>query len=1032
VAGYGDRVSATTPRRAGSLAGRLTRAGFDDAARAERLLGDAALVGVLGCGDPDGAVPGDTAAERVADLLLPALAEAAEPDLALLALAKIAGSAGADLAPLLRDDSPARRRLIAVTGASVALGDQLAAHPEDLALMVDETPGVGVDAGVVRAELLTAVGADPTAAVPVADAVAGQPESPTDALRRVYRRRLLRIAATDLTSVEPLTLLPAVAAAIADLAAAALEAALAVARAELPDHGMSARLAVIGMGKTGGRELNYVSDVDVVYVAEPVPGADEAEALAAATRLATGLARACAGPSAEPELWPVDAALRPEGKDGPLVRTLDSHRQYYQRWAKTWEFQALLKARPLAGDLALGRAYVEAMNPMVWQAVQRENFVADSQAMRRRVENNVPAAEADRQIKLGKGGLRDVEFTVQLLQLVHGRNDESIRSGNTLTALTALAEGGYVGRDHAAELGVCYRFLRAVEHHNQVHRLRRTHLMPTAEADLRRLGRTVGLRTDAAQALTERWRQVRRDVRRLHEELFYRPLLPAVAQLSAEEASLAPEAARARLAAIGYRDPAGAVRHIAALTEGVSRRASIQRQLLPVMLGWFADGPDPDGGLLAFRRLSDDLGGTHWYLKLLRDSGTAAQRLATALSTSRYVADALRRSPESVVWLDEDAELLPRTPERLAAEADAILTRAHEPVPAVTALRALRRRELARTAVADVLGVVTGTRASRSLSTSADVLIAGALRVASAEERVARRLDADPTVLLVVAMGRFGGQEMGYASDADVMFVHDPRPGADPTLAQTFAIGVATRLRSLLGAVSPEPTLEVDADLRPEGRNGPLVRSFDSYAEYYARWAEVWECQALLRARPAAGDIDLAERFVALIDPLRYPADGLDPSAVREIRRIKARVESERLPRGVDPTRHLKLGRGGIADVEWTAQLLQLLHAATVPGLRTTSTLDALAAASEAGLVDAEDAAVLTESWELASRLRDALVLWTGRVGGAQADVLPHDRQAVAGIAAVLGAPGSAAELEETWLRAARRSRAVVERVFYA
>ena len=214
---------------------------------------------------------------------------------------------------------------------------------------------------------------------------------------------------------------------------------------------------VIGMGKCGGRELNYVSDVDVIYVAEPVDGVDEAEALAVGARLAAGLARACSTPSVEPALWPVDAALRPEGKNGPLVRTIASHKAYYERWAKTWEFQALLKARPLAGDRALGQEYVEMTQPFVWGAVTREHFVEDSQAMRRRVESHVPAAEADRQIKLGVGGLRDVEFTVQLLQLVHGRADESIRSPSTLTALAALAAGGYVGRSHAAQLAVCYR-----------------------------------------------------------------------------------------------------------------------------------------------------------------------------------------------------------------------------------------------------------------------------------------------------------------------------------------------------------------------------------------------------------------------------------------------------------------------------------------------------------------------------------------------------------------------------------------------
>lgn len=1005
--------------RGATLAGRLTRVGVTDVPRAERLLADDALAAVL----------------RAPEEFVGLLADLADPDAALLALVKLAGGVREDpelrdlLATTLATDEAPRDRLLCVVGASVALGDTLAAHPGALRVLVDDRPGVGVPAGEVRAELLAAVGADATADVPVAT-LAGA--DGTDAMRRAYRERLLRIAAADLTSTDPLSRLPGVAAALADLAGAALEAALAVARADLADHGASVRLAVIGMGKCGGRELNYVSDVDVVYVAEPVEGADEAAALADGARLAAGLARVCASPSGEPALWPVDAALRPEGKDGPLVRTLASHRAYYERWAKTWEFQALLKARPLAGDPQLGADYVAMTQPFVWAAVQRDNFVEDSQAMRRRVEEHVPAAEADRQLKLGVGGLRDVEFTVQLLQLVHGRADEEIRSPSTLTALAALAAGGYVGRDHAARLAVCYRFLRLLEHRIQLHRLRRTHLMPTAEPELRRLARSVGMRAEGAEGLLERWRAVRRDVRGLHEELFYRPLLPATAQLSAAEASLAPEAARARLAAIGYRDPAGAVRHIAALTEGLSRRAAIQRQLLPVMLGWFADGADPDGGLLAFRRLSETLGTTHWYLKLLRDSGTAAFRLARALSTSRYVADALMRSPESVTWLADDAELEPRSAARLMAEADAVLTRAHEPVPAITALRGLRRRELARTAAADVLGVVTGTRAAQSLTVAADMLLAGALRIAEWEVRAARGLETSPTLLLVVAMGRLGGGEMGYASDADVMFVHDPLPGADPVEAQEFALAVASQIRSLLGGVGPEPALAVDADLRPEGRNGPLVRSFDAYAEYYGRWSSAWESQALLRARPVAGDEDLGVRFAALVDPLRYPEGGLDAPTVREIRRIKARVEAERLPRGTDPARHLKLGRGGISDVEWTAQLLQLQHAHAVPALRTTSTLEALSAAASAGLIAAEDARVLTEAWELASRLRDANVLWSGRAEPAHSDVLPHDRRALGGLARVLQVPeGTGAALEEHYLRTARRARGVVEQVFY-
>nr|BFF21464.1 bifunctional [glutamine synthetase] adenylyltransferase/[glutamine synthetase]-adenylyl-L-tyrosine phosphorylase [Promicromonospora thailandica] len=856
-----------------------------------------------------------------------------------------------------------------------------------------------------------------------------------------------------------------------------------MARSEEEDHGAGVRLAVLGMGKTGGRELNYISDVDVIYVAEPATlpdgsaACEEDDALRVAARLAGRLAQVCSGASAEPALWQVDAALRPEGKQGPLVRTLASHLAYYERWAVTWEFQALLKARPVAGDLELGEAYCAAVGPLVWQAVERPNFVEDARAMRKRVEDNVPVAEADRQIKLGKGGLRDVEFTVQLLQLVHGRADEDIRSRTTLDALAALSRGGYVGREHARRMEECYRFLRALEHRIQLFRLRRTHLMPTAEADLRRLAR--GLGQGGADDLVKTWRTVRREVRDLHEAVYYRPLLPATALLSTGEASLAPRAAVARFAAIGYRDPEGAMRHVQALTDGVSRRAAIQRQLLPVLLGWFADGADPDEGLLAFRKLSDTLGSTHWYLRLLRDSAEAASRLAQVLSSSRYLADAIGRSPESVRWLAQTESLAPRGVRRLASEADALLGRAQEVEAATVALRALRRRELARTGVAELLGEVGPVEAAKAISDAADVVLAGGLRIAEHEARAARQIARgdEPARLLIVAMGRLGGQELGYGSDADVMFVYEAVDGAPDKEANDYALTVAKNLRRILSAVGPEPGLPVDADLRPEGRNGPLVRSFDSYVEYYGRWSSPWEAQALLRARAlsgtlsvvaaggpeegavaaslsdggapsgspglpdGAGELDLGPgaeggrslgaRFTALIDPLRYPDGGPGDAVLREVRRIKARVESERLPRGADPARHLKLGRGGVSDVEWTVQLLQLQHAFEVPALRTTGTVAALEAARDADLLSADDAEVLLEAWRLASRLRSAIVLWSGRTTGAGVDMLPHDSHALTGIARLLGDVGTGPELEELYLRVARRARTVMERVFY-
>ena len=459
----------------------------------------------------------------------------------------------------------------------------------------------------------------------------------------------------------------------------------------------------------------------------------------------------------------------------------------------------------------------------------------------------------------------------------------------------------------------------------------------------------------------------------------------------------------------------------------MSRRAAIQRTLLPVLLGWFADAPDPDGGLLAFRRLSDALGTTHWYLRLLRDEGTVAHRLALLLASSRYAVDLLGRAPEAVRLLADDSELVPRGRAELGSEVGASVSRYDDPATAVGVARAVRRRELFRVAAADLLGIATVEQVEEALTDVAAVTVQAAFDVAVRSVSAARGGEL-PTRLAVVAMGRFGGHELGYASDADVLFVHDPREGADERDASEAAHAVVGELRRLLAVPSPDPPLVVDADLRPEGRQGPLVRTLASYAAYYERWSLVWESQALLRAEPIAGDADLGREFVALVDPVRYREGGLAEADVREVRRIKARVEAERLPRGTDPQRHTKLGPGGLADVEWTVQLLQLRHAGQVPELRTTRTLAALRAAEDADLLDQEQTRVLAHAWRTASRVRNATLLVRGRPG----DTLPSDLRELTGVARVLGyPPGAAGTLVDDYRRATRRARTVVEQVFY-
>ncbi len=963
----------------------------------------------LGFSDIDAAARNWEAVAVPSDPLLASIAAAADPDLALRSVARLVSACGesaGDLRAALLGNDELGRRLAQVTGASSALADHLATHSEDWQDLADDT--------LMRLR--------PTASALAAALCEAQDRVE---LRRIYRRLLMRLAARDL-SLEPMV--DDVAAELADLAAGTIEAALLLARAEVGESARHCRLSVIGMGKCGAGELNYVSDVDVIFVAEAVEGADEVQALRAATAVASSMMRICSDHTKEGTLWPVDAGLRPEGRSGPLVRTVSSHQAYYARWSKTWEFQALLKARPIAGDRQLGEVYMRTIAPLVWEAAGRPDFVSDVRAMRRRVVANIPAKEIDRQLKLGPGGLRDIEFAVQLLQLVHGRSDPEVRASSTLQALDALTRGGYVGREDGASLSAAYRFLRTIEHRLQLSQLRRTHVMPTDPDRLRALGRSIGLTRDPVTLLNEQWRQHGREVRRLHEKLFYRPLLEAVAALPSNEMRLTTSAARQRLEALGYADPDAALRHLEALSSGVTRRAAIQRTLLPAMLGWFAEAPDPDSGLLGFRKLSEALGTSHWYLRMLRDEGAAAERLAHLLATSRFATELLLKAPEGAGLLASDADLMPRPGASLAAEAITAAQRHIDPLEAISAVRGIRRRELFRVAAADIFKLLDLDAVGRALTDVAQATLEGGLAAAVAAVESERRVPM-ATTLAIIAMGRLGGLEMSYASDADVLFVHRPLPGADEQQSTEAAHAVANELRRLLSIPSSEPGLQVDADLRPEGRQGPLVRTLASYAIYYQRWSKVWEAQALLRARPVAGDPALGQAFMNMVDPLRYPAGGLRESDVAEVRRIKARIDAERLPRGANPATHLKLGRGGLADVEWTVQLLQLRYAARHHGLRTTETMAALDAAVAEGLIAAPAAAELARSWRLASRIRNAAMLVRGR----PADSLPSNARDRIGVAFLCDYhEDESSRFDDDYLRVARRAMTAVESVFWS
>jgi [glutamine synthetase] adenylyltransferase / [glutamine synthetase]-adenylyl-L-tyrosine phosphorylase len=961
--------------------GYLARAGFQDAKRAIELI--------------------ESLSTKIPTSLIDDLALVADPDKALLHLVRLLENNNKELKKHLVEPE-FRKRLLVVLGASSGLAEHLINHPHDVQVLLQS---YSIDKSIKEIGLTE-----------LFENVNSRAE-----LVKANKKALIAIAAKDLATAWSFT---QVAEELSLLADVVVETALKLVSKEVPGAAQ-VDFSVIAMGKAGGKELNYVSDVDVIFVAAAREQQDEIMALEVATRISEELINFISIVDQAGEIWQLDAALRPEGKAGPLVRTVDQHRSYYQLWAETWEFQALLKARHMAGDQTLSNKYLDEIMTFVWKAAERENFVVDVQKMRRRVEQNIDVKVGERELKLSSGGLRDVEFAVQLLQLVHGRSDVMVRSSNTLEALAQLATYGYVGREDAATFSHSYEFLRTLEHRIQLQQLKRTHILPEKLSELKAIGRSLNLFIDSEKELEKIWRKNQREVRRIHEKLFYRPLLNSVVKLDAASARLTPAAARTRLEALGYLDPDSALRHLQALTSGVSRRAQIQKTLLPILLDWFARAPEPDAALLAFRQISEQLGSTPWYLRLLRDESSAAERLSHILGASRYATDLLFKAPDSIGMFADDQELQPRTKEQFQNEQNSIFNRYQDPEEVALAARALRRRELLRCATGDLVGLMPVEAVGSYLSLVTQTTIEIALKAAMLQVERERNSSLS-TDLCLIAMGRFGGLELGYGSDADVMFIHEPKTGADATDAERCALDVANKLRNLLMAPSVDPVLEIDADLRPEGKNGPLVRTLDSYLSYYQTWSSPWEAQALLRAMPIAGNKEIGNKFIKEINSLRYPLKGLPQDSLIEMRKLKARMESERLPRGADPTLNLKLGRGGLSDVEWTVQLLQMQHGHEIASLQTTSTLKALAAAKEAKLLNDSEFEILATAWKRATKIRNGLMLAKNK----PTDQIPTHLNDLRALAFALG-ENSYAELVENYRRTTRRARSVMEQIFY-
>jgi glutamate-ammonia-ligase adenylyltransferase len=820
-------------------------------------------------------------------------------------------------------------------------------------------------------------------------------------LRLDRRRRLAEIAARDLAGELSLE---EVGAALADLADACLEIAIA-------EVGAPSGLCIIAMGKLGGQELNYSSDIDVMFVTDGD--------LEAATKAAESLLSTLGEFSPEGQAYRIDVDLRPEGRSGALVRSLEGFVEYYKRWAHAWEFQALIKARSAAGNESVGDALIAAASPFIYPTDVEPERVADIRAMKQRVEEHalrsarrMRRAEAD-DVKLGPGGIRDIEFSVQLLQLVHGGSDESVRSRSTLGALDTLAGGGYIADDDAAGLTIAYRWLRTVEHRLQLWQERQIHKLPVDDEERARLARVLGFVDSSAASAAERFDEahggVLADVRGRFEKLFYRPMIESLAESGPHR--LSEQALKQRLRAFGFRDVDRAGRTLGILVAGTSRRARLFKVLTPAFLRFLASTPQPDQGLFSFLTLGESLHDRIDTLGAFRDNPPGLNLLAQVLGSGRLLGEVLTHVPEELTAIaersaDPEGAVASKDRERLVREAIATLTW-REPEKHLDGLRRYKRREMLRVALNDVAGVSDPETVGAGLSDIADACLEAALR------------DLD-VAFAVVGMGKLGGRELTYASDVDVMFVHDCNPAQADRLATTLV--------RTIGEVTPEgQAFRIDAALRPEGKAGPLVRSLTSYLEYYERWAHPWEYLALVKARSAAGAAGLGDRFVDLARGVAYKGPPSTES-LAEIRHLKARMERERVPRGTDPRRHMKLGPGGTSDIEFAVQILQFKHGHEIEELRDTSTLGALRAAAAHALLDHETARRLDSAYRFLTRLRNRLFFIAGR----PVDAVPTKPEEMEALGIAMGfIEQPRQELEEAYLRTTRVTRRIAEPLIY-
>ena len=857
------------------------------------------------------------------------------------------------------------------------------------------------------------------------------------ALRQHKQREYLRIGARDLL---PKITMEETVRELSALAEASLEAAYRFSRAEvekdfgtlsLPGKQARSRFVILGMGKLGGEELNFSSDIDVIFLYEN----DEGESSGGPkgkttpreffTQIGKKIIQAMGQVTEDGFVFRIDLRLRPMGASGPLVQSAGSAMVYYESWGQCWERSALIKARPVGGDRELGAEFLKEIEPFIYRRYLDYTTVDELRHMKLRIENELLDPHGkERNIKLGWGGIREIEFFTQALQLVNGGYEPKLREPSTLGALEQLARHDFISRRDKDRLSAAYRFLRQVEHKVQMFQEAHAHSIPEGKDEETALARRLGYARVGKRGERDRFWQDHRAhttaVRRIFDRLFYGAQKEITDEGASRVGTIWNDLDRhdliiQELENTGFADPPKAYANLLAIRDGEvyappsPRRLKVMRMLGPALINEIAKSSAPDRALFNLSQFSHRIGGRTGFLTLLTENPETMRLLIRLFADSQFLTDLFLNRPELIDTLIRvDLTRIEKTRHEMLAESQAAVSQHGDLEDKLNALRRHKTEEFIRIGLHDLGGAVHLERVLKQLSDLAAASLQCALQLTI--EELQGKFGSIPNArFAILGMGKMGGRELDYNSDLDLVFIYNASEDAQSQggshgqlAAHDFYVRVGQKLITYLSAPTEEGiAYKVDMQLRPSGKSGPLVCSLEGFREYHKTSSLLWERQALIKARFVAGDPDLGKEIEKIAESFAY-GRGLDREGVGEIHHLRMRMERELA--GEDETRfNLKKGRGGLVDIEFLTQMLQLIHGFRHPKLRRRETLRALEALRDHKILKKTEYQLLSEGYLFLRRLDHRLRLERDQT----IDAFEREPGRLEGIAQALGYDGS-------------------------